>query len=204
MRTDEFQPAIHALATAGWCVLPDFLTGAATATLRAECLSLQSTPGFRAARTGAARTASVLRTDRTHWFDPAALTAPQQVFVRRVDALRVALNRGLLLGLVDCEAHYAAFPPGGGYARHRDGLRDSDARVVSTVFYLNPAWADSDGGALRLYLPEGGHHDIAPRAGTLAVFLSARFDHEVLPATRPRLSIACWLRQQPAPEAATC
>ena len=140
------------------------------------------------------RTASSLRTDCTHWFVPDALTAPQQMFAQRMDALRIALNRRLMLGLVDSEAHYAAFAPGNGYARHRDCLRYSDARVVSAVFYLNPVWRDSDGGALRLYLPDTCE-DIAPTSGTLALFLSAQFEHEVLPPARTRFSIACWLRQ---------
>jgi SM-20-related protein len=49
---------------------------------------------------------------------------------------------------------------------------------------------------LRLYLEDGAHRDIFPRAGTLLLFLSAQFEHEVLPATRDRLSIACWMRQR--------
>ncbi len=201
MASHEFHAAVDALATDGWCVLPDWLTLAQTQALYDECAQLYTTRQFHPARVGLERTASLLRTDRTHWFVPDSLTTPQQVFSRRLDALRSVLNRRLMLGLVDSEAHYAAYPPGGGYARHRDCLRDSDARVVSAVFYLNPAWHDSDGGALRLYLPRG-HHDIAPQGGTLALFLSAQFDHEVLPPARTRFSIACWLRQRQLPAGA--
>jgi SM-20-related protein len=106
------------------------------------------------------------------------------------------LNRELMLGLVECESHYAVYPPGAGYTRHLDRLRDSDARVVSAVFYLNEAWRAADGGALRLYLADGSSRDILPHAGTLLLFLSAQFEHEVLPATRERMSIACWMRQR--------
>jgi SM-20-related protein len=28
------------------------------------------------------------------------------------------------------------------------------------------------------------------------LFLSAQFEHEVLPATRDRMSIACWMKQR--------
>lgn len=195
MGSNEFQAIASALAADGWCVLPQWLPAAETKALTEECTQLYTTHQFHPARVGLERTASRLRTDYTHWFAPEALTAPQQLFAQRMDALRTALNRRLILGLVDCEAHYAAFPPGKGYARHRDCLRYSDARVVSAVFYLNPVWRDSDGGALRLYLP-GGYQDVAPGAGTLVLFLSAQFEHEVLPATRTRFSIACWLRQQ--------
>jgi SM-20-related protein len=48
-----------------------------------------------------------------------------------------------------------------------------------------------------LYLADLSHRDIYPRAGTLLLFLSAQFEHEVLPATRDRMSIACWMRQRP-------
>jgi SM-20-related protein len=118
-----------------------------------------------------------------------------------MDSLRQALNRELLLGLEELEAHFALYPPGAGYARHRDRFRDDDARVLSTVFYLNPDWREADGGALRLHLPACApvaHRDFFPVAGTLVVFLSADFEHEVLPASRDRLSIAGWMRRTAA------
>jgi SM-20-related protein len=193
---EPFDHAADALAGAGWCVLADFLPAVATQALADECRALQQAQRLRPARVGHERAARALRGDQTHWFEPATLSPPQHVFAQRIEALRVALNRRLLLGLVDSEAHYAMYPPGAGYARHLDCLRGSDARVLSTVFYLNPDWHHGDGGALRLHLADGSHQDIYPHAGSLAMFLSAQFEHEVLPATRTRLSIACWLRQR--------
>ncbi len=35
-----------------------------------------------------------------------------------------------------------------------------------------------------------------PQLGTLAVFLSANLPHEVLPATRERLSLTGWFRRR--------
>ena len=202
METQKFQAVVNAIAADGWCVVPDFLPPRKTRALGEECARLYAARQFHPARTGLEHTVTVLRTDQTHWLVPDALTAPQHVFTERMDALRLVLNRKLMLGLVDSEAHYAAYPSGSGYARHRDCLRYSDTRVISAVFYLNPVWHNSDGGALRLYLPNG-YHDIAPRNGTLALFLSAQFEHQVLPPARTRFSIACWLRQQQRPEAAT-
>lgn len=195
----EFAAAIEALAGDGWCVVPDFLPASARDALHDECVALDAAQAFRPARVGLERTATQLRTDRTHWFEPGRLTVPQQAFFAQLDRLRMALNRQLLLGLIDGEAHYAVYPPGGGYARHRDCLHASDARVVSAVYYLNAHWAAADGGALRLYLPEGAHHDIVPEGGKLVLFLSAQFEHEVLTTRRSRMSIACWLRQQAMP-----
>src|SRR3546814_19061639 len=83
-----------------------------------------------------------------------------------------------MLGLVDCESHYAVYRPGAGYARHLDCLRHNDARVVSAVFYLNEAWRDTDGGAPRLFLADGSTRDIYPHDGHFLLILAARFAHE--------------------------
>ena len=192
----EFSGVTSALATDGWFVMPDLLSAAQTQALAAECRAMHEARQLTPARVGATRTATPLRGDSTHWFQAGAMSAPQQAFTDRLDALRLALNRELMLGLVECESHYAVYPPGAGYTRHIDRLRDSDARVVSAVFYLNEGWQDADGGALRLYLDGGSHRDIYPHAGKLLLFLSAQFEHEVLPATRDRMSIACWMRQR--------
>ena len=192
--------AAHALEHAGWCVCPDVLPAAAIAALAAECRTLDARQQLAPARTGRGTTHADrgLRGDRTRWFDALALSPAQTAYWQALDALRIDLNRALLLGLAELEAHYALYPPGAGYARHRDRFRDDDARVLSSVLYLNADWSEDDGGALRLHLP-AGCHDIAPRAGTLALFLSAEIEHEVLPAARERLSIAGWFRRRDVP-----
>lgn len=195
-RSHEFTTATSALVADGWCVLPNLLPLAQTRALAVECTAMHDAKLLLPARMGAGRTASPLRGDSTHWFLSGAMSAPQQVFADRMDALRVALSRELMLGLVDCESHYAVYRPGAGYARHLDCLRDNDARVVSAVLYLNDGWQEADGGALRLHLADGSHRDIYPHGGSLLLFLSAQFEHEVLPATRDRMSIACWMRQR--------
>ncbi|MEO6799713.1 MAG: 2OG-Fe(II) oxygenase [Rhodanobacter sp.] len=193
---DEFHTVATALAISGWCLLPDLLSTVQVRALATECRAMYEARRLAPARVGAARTATPLRGDSTRWFEADALSAPQQAFADRIDALRIALNRELMLGLVECESHYAVYPPGAGYMRHLDRMRDSDARVVSAVFYLNDGWQETDGGALRLYLPDGSARDIFPHVGMLLLFLSAQFEHEVLPAARDRMSIACWMRQR--------
>lgn len=194
--TPQFHDITTALASEGWCVVADFLSAAQTLALADECRVLRDAQRLTPARVGTLHTATPLRGDSTHWFQADALSAPQQVFADRIDALRVRLSRELMLGLVACESHYAVYPPGAGYTRHLDRLRDNDARVLSAVFYLNEGWRVADGGALRLYLADGSSRDIFPYAGNLLLFLSAQFEHEVLPAMRERMSIACWMRQQ--------
>ena len=69
-------------------------------------------------------------------------------------------------------------------------------RVLSLVVYLNPGWQHEDGGELVLYRDESDAEGIrvTPLMGTVVVFLSEEFPHEVLPAQRDRYSIAGWFR----------
>lgn len=149
-----------------------------------------------------------VRGDRTCWLDDPRCGPAAAEFLSALARIRIAIDRRLFLGLVEFEAHYAAYPPGSGYARHRDRFRDSDARVVSWVSYLNPEWNDADGGALRLYLPDddgssdddssdGGSVEIIdlPPIGGSVCFLS-ELEHEVLTAHRERHSIAGWMRRR--------
>ena len=203
MMPDSALPAHVAseLTRNGYVVVEQFLEDPAIAALASECGNLHARGALQPAaigRAGGKRLDAAVRGDSTRWFDPAALSAPQERYWSRMDALRKALNRELLLGLEELEAHFALYPPGAAYARHRDRFSDDDARVLSTVVYLNSGWLEADGGALRLYLPASAavaHRDIFPVAGTLVLFLSADFEHEVLPARRDRLSIAGWIRR---------
>ncbi len=137
-----------------------------------------------------------IRGDRICWLDERALSAPEQSLWDTLEALRIALNRRALLGLFSLEAHYAIYPSGAFYKRHRDRFRDDDARALSWVLYLNEAWTVNDGGALRIYLSDGKTRDVLPAGGTLVCFLADRFEHEVLPTARERLSVAGWFRRR--------
>lgn len=138
---------------------------------------------------------SASRGDSTLWLDDPRCGEASEIFLAVLDILRIKLNQSLMLGLESVEAHYAIYPAGAAYARHRDRFRDDDARVLSLVCYLNIDWPEHAGGALRLHLPDE-HHDIAPKIGTSVLFLSDEIEHEVLPATQARYSIAAWFRQR--------
>jgi SM-20-related protein len=194
---DGFEPVAAALATDGWCAADGLLTPAQTHALGVECASEHLLGNMQVASTGSSHSIGSLRGDITQWFDALAPTAAQAAFAARMDALMHALNRALMLTMVECESHYAVYPIGASYVPHLDRLRDGDERVVSGVFYLNDDWLDAEGGALRLHLDRDAARDIFPRAGKLALFMSSDVLHEVLPATRTRMSIACWMRQRP-------
>ena len=196
-QTADLDTMADALGARGWIVVPSIFAAAEVAALAADCRALDAAATLTPAATGreAGRRQAGLRGDRTRWFEPDALSPPQAAYWQAMDALRRDLNQRLLLGLESLEAHYALYPPGAGYARHRDRFRDDDARVLSSVCYLNEGWQPVDGGVLRLHLADGVH-DVAPQGGTLALFLSAEIEHEVLPAQRERLSIAGWFRRR--------
>lgn len=110
------------------------------------------------------------------------------------DALMQDLNRSLYLGLRSFESHFAIYPEKHFYKRHLDAFKGASNRKVSIVAYLNHQWDTSDGGELVLYnnCDDVCGLKIQPTFATLVVFLSEEFPHEVLPATRERISIAGW------------
>lgn len=193
---DDPDAIARALHEHGACWLTGFPDPALTCALRDDLLRLRDEAALAPAGTGRAAAHALrpqLRGDRTLWLDDPRCGAPASAYLHALDALRLNLNRRLFLGLREVEAHYACYPPGTGYARHRDRFRDSDLRMVSLVSYLNADWDEADGGALRLHTA-GGAVDVAPAGGSSVCFLS-EFEHEVLPATRERLSIAAWFRR---------
>jgi SM-20-related protein len=191
-----------AIADEGCAVEADFLPPAALAALAGEAHARDAAGDFHAAGVGrdaAHAQRSDVRGDRILWLDESAASRVEKPFWQALDALRLALNGTLQLGLFSFDAHYALYPPGASYRRHRDRFRDnagsSGVRVISCAMYLNQHWTPADGGALRIY--DGDQvGDVLPLAGTLVCFLSDRFEHEVLPATRERLSLTGWFRRR--------
>jgi SM-20-related protein len=184
----------------GYALIEDFVDCDLVTALAAECRAHQARGELYDAAVGRGSKRVLrpdIRNDSTRWFDAQALSSVQARYWNCMHALRVALNRHLLLGLEDIEAHYAVFSPGARYVRHLDRFRDDDTRVVSTVLYLNTDWSTADGGELRLFPPTADRPiDVDPLAGRLALFLSGEIEHEVKPARRDRLSIAGWLRRR--------
>jgi len=167
-------------------------------TLRAhldDVCSASATSGFAPAAVGRGlqrmRHAGI-RGDVTSWLDP--MKDVDRSYLRAMEELRVGLNEHLYLGLFDYECHYAVYGVGAHYDRHLDTLSGRKNRLLSTVVYLHDEWAPTDGGELILYRA-GSPSAIArivPRPGLMVLFLSGEFPHEVLPASKPRHSIAGW------------
>lgn len=134
-----------------------------------------------------------IRRDQIHWLDPGQ--EADNLWLELMESLRVAINQHLFLGLFEYECHFAYYPPGAFYRRHYDAFKGAGSRIVTTVLYLNAEWQRDWGGELKLY----GRSDellceIPPCGGTLVMFLSEEFPHEVLPTTRDRYSLSGWFR----------
>jgi SM-20-related protein len=192
-----------ALAGPGWVVAPGYASADEVAGLTAALHARELAGGFRPAAVGAGAHRAVrtqIRGDRIAWLMHEECAA-ETALLDRLEALRVALNERLLLGLYDLECHFAIYGPGAGYVRHLDRSPQGAERVVSLVLYLNRDWQPGDGGELVLTTREGEQW-VEPRAGVLVAFLSEELAHEVRPAHRPRLSLAGWFRRRPLAGAA--
>lgn len=137
-----------------------------------------------------------IRGDYIQWIKPESAEPPLQVYLTKLSELIAFVNQNLYLSLKDFEVHQTIYPIGTFYKRHLDQFKKEDHRKLSVICYLNSDWKESDGGQLRIYL-ENEPKDVLPLAGRLVCFRSDLLEHEVLPATRERLSITGWLLDQP-------
>jgi len=133
-----------------------------------------------------------IRGDYIQWLDKDTAPAPVKIYLNKLDALTKFLNQALFLSLKDYEVHFARYPVGTFYKRHLDQFKQDDHRKLSVICYLNQNWKEDQRGQLRMYLP-GTSVDVFPLAGRLICFRSDQLEHEVLPATRERMSITGWM-----------
>ena len=208
------------LVQQAWSQHDHFLSRELILSLAAECRALHEKNSLKQARIGRAQETHVqtnIRSDQIAWLE-AGQSAACDAYLQIMDQLRITLNQALYLGLEEYESHFAFYAPGAAYSKHLDRFHSDDARTVSVVLYLNEDWQTEQGGALRLYPPqsptqsqsqspspsptptqnpqENTSQDIYPEAGRIAIFLSADMPHEVLPATRDRMSLTGWFKRR--------
>ncbi len=136
-----------------------------------------------------------IRGDYIQWLDKTSAADPLKVYLDKINQLMTFLNQSLFLSLKDFEVHTTVYPAGSFYKRHLDQFKQDDHRKLSAICYLNDYWKEEHGGQLRMFLPQG-HKDIFPVSGRLVCFRSDQIEHEVLPATRVRLSLTGWILDQ--------
>lgn len=195
----------QSLAELGYAVMADFLSSALALTLAAEAQAHWQAGAFRRAGVGRG-TGWVqrpdIRSDEVFWVEGDDLSPSLATTLGNLDALKQHLNRSLFAGHEDFEFHLARYGRGAFYARHIDQFEDTTRRAIPVVLYLPHQWRPQDGGALRLWTtpapgrtppsPKTPYIEVWPEAGTLVVFRSADFWHEVRRARRIRLSLTGW------------
>src|SRR4249919_1976014 len=132
--------AATGLSTSGYAVLSIAIDDELLLVLRTEGFSHRDALLPAATGRGDCKHTGRQRGDSTLWLDDAACGDASRRFLAGLEDLRRQLTGRLMLGINEVEAHYALYPPGAGYARHRDRFRDDDARVLSLVCYLNNDW----------------------------------------------------------------
>lgn len=206
---------LDAFTEQGFCVVDNALPRNLVKELKTLAIEREGKNGFKQAGTGKNAKISQIRGDKIAWLEPQDESPAVQGYLCLLEELKLAINRHLMMGLVDLETHLALYDVGQAYHTHIDqfaslnnvqtsSLTHTMKRTMSMIVYLNEDWQAQDGGELKLYLDEHLQCPtsdaratlIAPIAGRMVLFLSDRFWHEVLPAQKPRLSVTTWFRSR--------
>lgn len=194
-------------------VLIDAFAGLAYAhSLRLEVITALEAAATRGGLSGGGA-ATVLRGDHTLWATSRGIAL--EALLRRLDAL-VPRSIGSAVGPDDVlwrsDPQFSVYPANQSrYVRHVDNTctggrgRLCNGRLLTAVYYLNPAWEASAGGELRISRPrrdddgireaveEAPELDVAPLIDRLALFWAdSRTPHEVLPSAALRHAVTVW------------
>jgi SM-20-related protein len=193
-----FERLADSIADRGYAVIDQFLSNAEVQDILKSSELRDSQDDFRRAGIGKDQNRQInetIRGDYIRWIDNNSASPPVAVYLTKIQTLIEYLNRSLYLSLKDYEVHMTVYPPGAFYKRHLDQFNRDDHRKLSAICYLNNDWMEENGGQLRMFLPEGPV-DLLPIAGRFVCFRSDMVEHEVLPATKPRLSLTGWILDQ--------
>ena len=193
----QLETIINDLSKNGYAICDAFLSTKTISSLANMATKRYLSGTMTFAKTGLQAKKTGIRGDSIFWLDENSHESSVQAYFINMHLLKNALNLHLFMNVQELETHLAVYPIGNVYEKHLDQFNQGEGiqtRQLSSVLYLNNHWLAADGGALRLHLNESEHLDIAPSAGKLVLFLSSQFWHEVLPATRDRISLTGWFR----------
>jgi SM-20-related protein len=196
--SDKLNLLVDGIATDGFSVVDDFLSHEETDSILQLDEFKNSLLQFKKAGIGNTINKQInegIRGDYIEWIDRATAPDPVLNYLSKLKELITSVNQGLFLSLKDYEVHMTNYPTGSFYKRHLDQFKKDDHRKLSVICYLNKDWKEEEGGQLRIYHSDR-EFDVLPVAGRLVCFRSDLLEHEVLPATRPRLSITGWMLDQ--------
>jgi len=191
-----FERIANGIEAQGYVILPTALPSSVADSLL-QYLSVLEEKRFHQAQIGRGTEQTpnqFIRRDKISWMEESHPEA--KLWHHWTQQLKTYLNRRLFLGLFSFESHFALYQPGDFYKKHLDAFRGECNRVLTLVTYLNMGWEPDQGGELVLYgaQDESEICKVVPTFGTLIVFLSEEFPHEVLAANRDRYSVAGWFR----------
>lgn len=195
---DQFEVLTDGLVSRGYAVIDNFLSAREVYSILELDDFKRALLHFKKAGIGKRQERQInesIRGDYIHWIDKQNRAEPLVLYLKRLEKLIQHLNQSLFLSLKDYEVHMTVYPIGSYYKRHLDQFKADDHRRLSIICYLNIDWQDIEGGQLRMHLPDGAT-DVFPMAGRLVCFRSDQIEHEVLPATRERLSLTGWMLDQ--------
>lgn len=178
-------------------IAPAFLTAALSAGLRQNILQLQHQELMTAAGIGnqpVKEAGQQMRGDKIYWLDKGHENVFENEFILQVEDFIVHLNRTCYAGINAYEFHYALYEEGSFYKRHKDQFKNDSNRKYSLIVYLNENWLAEDGGQLMIYGNETVQQ-ILPQDQTAVLFKSDETEHEVMKASRSRMSITGWLKR---------
>lgn len=135
-----------------------------------------------------------IRGDWIKWLDPQLPPRELTSQINFLKDLQHEFNQRLYLGIQDFECHLAKYPVGSFYKKHVDRFEKDTSRSISFIFYLHQSWEAADGGELVLYNKDGEIlKTILPEPGSMIIFLSEEFPHEVKVCSRERRSLTGWM-----------
>jgi len=193
-----FEGVADGLADKGYAVTDQFLNETEVRSILQSGDFSDTMERFKKAGIGKKQEVQIneaIRGDYIHWLDRATASDAVKIYLDRLNDLTQFLNQALFLSLKEVEAHLTVYPAGTFYKRHLDQFKKDDHRKLSVICYLNQGWKEDQGGQLRMHLPSGPF-DVFPTAGRMVCFRSDQIEHEVLAATRERLSITGWMLDQ--------
>ncbi len=195
--TDDWLKWIDALAEKDFVVIDDFMN----VHMFDELLSFidRHKSDFERAGIGTANENQIdeeIRGDLTYWFDPSTNTDNLGVW-KLIDETMNMLNRYCFLSLSGKEFHLAHYPKGTWYKKHLDQFSDRNNRLISMVCYLNTDWIESDGGELKIFLPNDTPQHISPLARRCVLFKSGTILHGVQEVNKSRYSLTGWFTFMP-------
>ncbi|MBK9222916.1 MAG: 2OG-Fe(II) oxygenase [Saprospiraceae bacterium] len=177
-------------------LVENFISGSLATHLKVNLEELFSAQKFQLAGTGNALDIThnkLVRSDLIYWLDKAHNNAAEDAFFQLMEEFIRYLNSTCYTGITDYEFHYALYPMGTFYKKHKDQFQNNRSRQFSMIVYLNSNWKEADGGELCI------HHvnhlqRIRPINRTAVFFKSSELEHEVLLTNVPRMSITGWLK----------